>query len=326
MNILVTGGAGFIGSNFVKKVLDGTFQKITKVTVIDKLTYSGNLSNFSKSELSNFEFIKGDICNNALTLKLVKNCSAVINFAAESHVDRSISNSKNFIKTNIVGTQNLLQLIKAYETKIFVQVSTDEVYGSINKGYSNELQSLSPNSPYAATKAAAELIALSYYRTYGLDIRISRGSNTYGPFQYPEKLIPLFITNLINGKKLPLYGDGSNIREWLYVDDHCMGIYKILVNGKRGEAYNLGSGIHFSNFEIANKLARFFKKNKSVIEFVPDRLGHDMRYALNSNKAKKDLGFKADSNFENKLNETVSWYINNKKWWENLSSKKVRIS
>lgn len=253
MKILVTGGAGFIGSNYVRRILDGTLSQVSKVRVLDKLTYAGNMDNFSQTELREIEFITGDICDTDLLERVVRGCDAVVNFAAESHVDRSITDPRSFAKTNMLGVQTLLDAAKKFNCR-YLQVSTDEVYGSIETGSWDECQPLQPNSPYAATKAAGDLVARSYVKTYQLDVLITRSSNNYGPYQYPEKIIPLFVKNLIQGKRIPLYGSGLNIRDWLHVDDNCTAIHTVLLEGKSGEIYNIGGGTEITNLEIATKI------------------------------------------------------------------------
>ena len=254
MHVLVTGAAGFIGSNFVRMTAQGAFPQISQVTVLDKLTYAGVIANLDQAKtMSGYTFIKGDICDSNLVKSLIANVDAVINFAAESHVDRSIEGAADFVQTNIVGVQTLLDACKASACNPrFIQISTDEVYGSIETGSWTEESPLLPNSPYSASKAGGELLARSYNKTHGLDVVVTRCSNNYGPFHFPEKLIPLFITNLIQGKKIPLYGKGNNIRDWLHVDDHCRGIYAALISGKPGEIYNIGGGTELSNLEITH--------------------------------------------------------------------------
>lgn len=318
LRVLVTGGAGFIGSNYVRKVLDGSFQGITSLTVLDKLTYAGTLSNFAGISTESFEFIKGDICDDELVSKLMSRHDAVINFAAESHVDRSIHSSRDFIQTNVMGTQTLLDAAKASDCRVFVQISTDEVYGSISEGSWPETDPLLPNSPYAASKASADLIARSYFRTHGLDVRITRCSNNYGPNQFPEKVIPLFITNLIDGLKVPVYGKGDNIRDWLHVNDHCSGIHSVLLNGRGGEIYNIGGGTELTNLELTNKLLNLLGKDESDIQHVADRLGHDTRYSVDISKITRELSYMPQVPFEQGLRETVEWYKENESWWRPL--------
>jgi dTDP-glucose 4,6-dehydratase len=317
MRILVTGGAGFIGSNYVKHIISKNNFTTFNVVVLDKLTYAGSIDNFDGIiRNSNFKFVQGDICDSRLVNDLVSNSDRVINFAAESHVDRSIESSEEFVRTNILGTKVLLDAIRKKPNTKFIQVSTDEVYGSIDSGSWDESFPLKPNSPYAASKAAADLLVLSYQKTYLLDLMISRCCNNYGPNQFPEKIIPLFITNLIQRKKIPVYGDGQNIREWIHVKDHCRGLDLIFENGKPGEIYNLGSGIELKNLELTEKLIDFFGFGPEIIQYVADRLGHDQRYSLNFKKASKDLGYKPEISFESGLTETISWYKDNSNWWK----------
>ena len=317
MRILVTGGAGFIGSNYVKHILNNSKNDDLQVLVLDKLTYAGTLENLSEViDKPNLEFIQGDICDSNLVEKLISNCDRVINFAAESHVDRSIVSAEEFVSTNVLGTQVILEAIRKKPSIKFIQVSTDEVYGSIESGSWDENFPLKPNSPYAASKASADLITLAYQKTYSLDLMISRCCNNYGPNQFPEKIIPLFITNLIQGKKIPIYGDGLNVREWIHVDDHCRGLEQIFENGKAGEVYNLGSNAEFTNLELTTELLKSFGLGEDKINYVADRLGHDRRYSLNFEKAANILGFKPGITFESGLLETIEWYKNNSNWWK----------
>ena len=320
MRLLVTGGAGFIGSNFVRRIFDGTLSGISSVVVLDKLTYAGNEENLSvvNSQVG-YRFMKGDICNEVLVTELVDSADAVVNFAAESHVDRSIASAADFVTTNVAGVQVLLDVVKASgEKKRFLQVSTDEVYGSIESGSWDENWPLLPNSPYSASKAGGELLARAYHQTHHMDIVVTRCSNNYGPFHFPEKLIPLFITNLLEGKKVPLYGNGNNVRDWLHVDDHCVGIHKVLMNGRAGEIYNIGGGRELTNLEITNLIVESMGADKSMIEYVEDRKGHDLRYSVNWNKIKHELGYEPKVKFEDGLRETIDWYRNNRAWWEPL--------
>jgi dTDP-glucose 4,6-dehydratase len=317
VRILVTGGAGFIGSNYVKHILNNSKNDDLQVLVLDKLTYAGTLENLSEViDKPNLEFIQGDICDSNLVEKLISNCDRVINFAAESHVDRSIVSAEEFVSTNVLGTQVILEAIRKKPSIKFIQVSTDEVYGSIESGSWDENFPLKPNSPYAASKASADLITLAYQKTYSLDLMISRCCNNYGPNQFPEKIIPLFITNLIQGKKIPIYGDGLNVREWIHVDDHCRGLEQIFENGKAGEVYNLGSNAEFTNLELTTELLKSFGLGEDKINYVADRLGHDRRYSLNFEKAANILGFKPGITFESGLLETIEWYKNNSNWWK----------
>jgi dTDP-glucose 4,6-dehydratase len=317
MRILVTGGAGFIGSNFVKKVLNQERPWVSSVTVLDKLTYAGHIRNFNEvTSNPKLNFVHGDICDSTLVTSLVNKSDAIVNFAAESHVDHSIISSSEFVKTNVVGIQVLLDAVKSTNKSIrFVQISTDEVYGTIKSGSWTEDSPLLPNSPYASTKAGGELLARAYHRTYGLDIIITRCCNNYGPLQYPEKLIPLFITNLIKGKKVPLYGNGENVREWLHVEDHCQAIIEVLLHGKTGEVYNIGGGEEFTNLEITQLILGLLGADASSIEYVQDRRGHDLRYSLDWSKISRELGFLPQIKFESGIQETVEWYRNNLEWW-----------
>lgn len=318
MRLLVTGGAGFIGSNFVRRVIDGSLTGIDHVTVLDKLTYAGTLSNLKMLPKDSFEFIKGDIADPALIDRLTKQHEVIVNFAAESHVDRSISGARDFIETNVLGTQNLLDVSLRNGVKTFVQVSTDEVYGTISEGSWTEDFPLLPNSPYSASKASADLIARSYNRTFGMDIRITRCSNNYGPHQFPEKVIPLFVTNLIDNKKVPLYGNGSNVRDWLHVDDHCRGIFAVLTKGKSGNIYNIGGGRELTNRELTDVILSKMGRDESSIEYVQDRLGHDLRYSVNHGKISRELGYQPQVKFEDGIVETIEWYRENESWWRPL--------
>ena len=319
--ILVTGGAGFIGSNFVRHILRGTRDEgrgTIRIINLDKLTYSGNLENLRDIKKdSRHQFVKGDICNRKLVERIVKECDCVINFAAESHVDRSIKYSKEFIRTNVIGTHILLEAARKFKIKRILHISTDEVYGSITKGKFNENSTLKPNSPYAASKAAADLLVRSYFITYGLPVITTRSSNNFGPYQYPEKIIPLFITNALCDKKVPLYADGSNVRDWIYVLDNCDAINFILHNGKAGETYNIGGGNEIANIGLTKKILGILGKSEDLIKFVKDRPGHDKRYALDSSKL-SGLGWSPKHKFEEALRETVLWYKENAGWWEKL--------
>ena len=318
LKILVTGGAGFIGSNYVRRVIDGTLTGISSITILDKLTYAGTLSNLAELSENSFEFIKGDICDQQLTKRLALRHDAIINFAAESHVDRSISGSRDFITTNILGTQTLLEAARQGKVESFVQISTDEVYGSISKGSWPETDPLLPNSPYAASKASADLIVRSYFQTYGLDVRITRSSNNFGRNQFPEKLIPLFVTNLIVGVKVPIYGDGSNVRDWLHVDDHCRGIHSVLTKGRAGNVYNIGGGTELTNLELTHQILQLMGKDESWIKYVTDRPGHDIRYSVDITKIANELGYQPLVNWKDGLAETINWYWENELWWRPL--------
>lgn len=317
--LLVTGGAGFIGSNFVRYMLRRIKLKIIN---LDKLTYSGNLKSLRDIRRNpRYKFVKGDICDKKLVFKLARNCDAIINFAAESHVDRSIKDPTGFIRTNVFGTQVLLDAARKFNIKRYIQISTDEVYGSIREGKFDEFSPLRPNSPYAASKAAADLLVRSYCVTYKLPTVIVRSSNNFGPYQYPEKIIPLFVTNLLEGKKVPVYATGKNEREWLYVMDNCEAIRYVLEYGKPGEIYNVGSGTILRNIGLTSEVLKMLDKDEKFIKFVKDRPGHDKRYALNSSKIRK-LGWKPKHNFKEALRETVSWYKENTKWWKRLKKRK----
>jgi dTDP-glucose 4,6-dehydratase len=318
MRLLVTGGAGFIGSNYVRRILDGSLQGIEKVVVLDKMTYAGNRLNLPKEESNRFQFVQGDICNQDLFRELLTESNAVINFAAESHVDRSIFDSSIFIKTNVEGVNSMLQVIKSMKGKRFVQISTDEVYGSISEGSWTENYPLLPNSPYAASKASAELLVRAYSQTYGLDTRITRCSNNYGPNHYPEKLIPLFITNILRNKKVPLYGNGLNVRDWLHVDDHCQGIHKVLFSERSGEVFNIGGGEELTNLEITKLILEEMGCDESMIQPVEDRLGHDFRYSVDWTKIQTELEYKPEVKFIDGLKDTIKWYRDNPSWWEPL--------
>jgi len=318
MRLLVTGGAGFIGSNFVRRIVNGTYSGVSQLTVLDKLTYAGTLKNLEMLPADSFEFIKGDIANPDLISDLTKRNDAIVNFAAESHVDRSITGARDFIETNVLGVQNLLAASPQNQVSVFVQVSTDEVYGSISEGSWSEEYPLLPNSPYSASKASADLICRSYNRTFGMDIRVTRCSNNYGPHQFPEKVIPLFVTNLIDNGKVPLYGNGLNVRDWLHVDDHCDGIYSVLSEGKSGNIYNIGGGRELTNRELTEIILRKFDRDESSIEYVTDRLGHDMRYSVSHEKITRELGYKPKINFEDGIEETIEWYKRNESWWRPL--------
>jgi len=322
--LLVTGGAGFIGSNFIHHIAENyTGYRIIN---LDKLTYAGNLENLRDMEGNpNYEFIKGDIADRKLVDNIFKSniIDAVVNFAAESHVDRSIEDPGIFIQTDIYGTYVLLEAMREYEGGIFLQISTDEVYGSIEFGSSKESDILKPNSPYSASKAGAEMIVRSFYKTYGVPIIITRTSNNFGPYQHPEKLIPLFITDLIDDKKVPLYGDGMNIRDWIYVNDNCAALDLILHNGEIGEIYNIGAGNEKPNIWITWKILELLGKTEDMIKPVQDRLGHDRRYSLDCSKLKKELGWVTQYNLEQALKMTVKWYMDNENWWRPIKGKNI---
>jgi len=325
MKILVTGGAGFIGSNFIHFILKAHPEY--QIVNFDKLTYAGNLENLSDIEKDKrYAFIKGDICDPKAVEKAVNGVDAVVNFAAESHVDRSIVSAGSFVNTDVYGTYILLEAVKKQGIKRFLHISTDEVYGSIESGSFNEKSSLSPNSPYAASKAGGDLLVLAYRKTYGLPVIITRSSNNFGPYQYPEKLISLFVTNALTGQKLPLYGDGKNIRDWLYVEDNCEGIDLVLQKGKDGEVYNIGGGNERQNIEIVKFILSELKLPESVIEYVKDRPGHDRRYSIDCSKIKKELGWQPKNNYEQALRKTVAWYSNNREWWKKIKEKQKEFN
>lgn len=316
MHLLVAGGAGFIGSNFVKYVFN--VHPSYRITVLDKLTYAGNLDNLKEFKKNkSYRFVKGDICDPKVVNRLAKDCDAILNFAAETHVDRSIIGPGSFVTTDVYGTHVLLEAVRALRVKRYVQISTDEVYGSIARGSFKETDPLHPSSPYSASKAGADLLVLAYHQTYKLPVLITRSSNNFGPNQYPEKLIPLFITNLIEGKKIPLYGDGLNVRDWLYVTDNCEGIDVVLHKGKAGEVYNLGAGNEVTNLEITHRILSALHQSDSMIEQVKDRPGHDRRYSISCRKARA-LGWGPSHRFIQAIRETISWYQDNEWWWRKL--------
>lgn len=322
MTILVTGGCGFIGSNFVKYMLD--VHQDYNVVNLDKLTYAGNPENLE--EITNnphYQFVRGDICNRADVESCIRDSKVdiIINFAAESHVDRSIMGPAIFIETNVSGTNVLLDIAKEYKVERFIQISTDEVYGSLAAtGKFTESTHLHPNSPYSASKASADLIALAYYHTFGLPVVITRCSNNYGPYQFPEKLIPLMIANAIDNKPLPVYGDGLNVRDWLFVKDHCAAIDVVMQRGKVGEVYNIGGNNEWKNIDIVRLLLKNLEKPESLIKFVKDRLGHDRRYAIDASKIEREFGWKPSMTFEEGLKTTIEWYLKHESWWRRIIS------
>lgn len=322
MKILITGGAGFIGSNFVRKLLAGELGDVSnleELTILDCLDYSGNMDNLiSVSKDSRFEFVHGDIQDSNLLTSLVPGHEIVIHFAAKSHVDRSIADPYPFFATNVLGTQTLLQASLDGRVKTFVHISTDEVYGSILEGSWTESSPLLPNSPYAASKGSSDLVARSYWRTYGLDVRITRCSNNYGPNQYPEKVIPLFVTNLIEDRPIPIYGNGLNVRDWLHVDDHCRAIWLVAKKGTPGAIYNIGGGKELSNMELAGTILKVMGESLTSIKFVEDRKGHDLRYSLDYSKIRKELGYEPMISFEEGIVSTIEWYQKNQDWWQPL--------
>jgi dTDP-glucose 4,6-dehydratase len=322
MRILVPGGAGFIGSHYVRSLLSGEYpgHEDVHVTVLDKLTYAGNLANLRRvAGHPRYAFVQGDITDGRLLAEVVQGHDVIVNFAAETHVDRSITGGGDFVITNVYGTQRLLQTAVDAGVRTVVQVSTDEVYGSITEGSWKEDEPLLPNSPYSAAKAGSDLICRAYHRTYGLDVRVTRCSNNYGPYQYPEKVIPLFITNLIDGQQVPLYGDGLNVRDWLYVDDNCAGIDLVLREGVPGQVYNIGGGNEVQNLTITHRILDLLGKGTELIRFVTDRPGHDRRYAIDCSKV-RTLGWRPEVSFEAGLARTVEWYAGNPEWWRPIKS------
>jgi dTDP-glucose 4,6-dehydratase len=323
MRILVTGGAGFIGSEFVRQLLSapGPLQG-AQVTVFDKLTYSGVLANLDPvADHPDYSFVRGDICDADAVDQVMAGHDAVVHFAAESHVDRSIAGAGPFVTTNVLGTQVLLDAARKHGVGRFLHVSTDEVYGSIEEGSWTEEWPLAPNSPYSASKAGSDLLALAYHRTHGMDVVVTRCSNNYGHYQFPEKVIPLFTTNLIDGKKVPLYGEGGNIRDWLHVSDHCRGIALALAKGRAGEVYNIGGGTEITNKELTGLLLDAAGAGWDMVERVADRKGHDLRYSLDITKISEELGYTPQVSFEQGLADTIAWYRENRAWWEPLKAK-----
>lgn len=322
MNLLITGGAGFIGSNFVRYILDKYPEY--RVINLDKVTYAGNLENLTGVDKDpRYAFEKGDICDKSRVQLCITRyeIDAIVNFAAETHVDRSILGATEFVQTNIVGANVLLEVVKELKIKRFIQVSTDEVYGSLgSKGLFTEETPLHPNSPYSASKASADMLALAYQHTFGLPVVVTRCSNNYGPYQFPEKLIPLMIANSLNDKPLPVYGDGMNVRDWLHVKDHCSAIDEVLHKGRIGEVYNIGGNNEKANVEIVRLILKNLGKPESLITFVKDRPGHDRRYAIDSSKIKRELSWQPAYTFEKGIEETIQWYVNNQKWWKRIIS------
>ena len=319
MKLLVTGGAGFIGSNFVRMALTDKFPdfNVEQLTVLDLLTYAGDEENLKPvASDKRYKFVKGDIRDLELAKKLMQDADRVVHFAAESHVDRSIEGGSEFVSTNVMGTQVLLDAARSSDIKRFVHVSTDEVYGSISEGSWPEDHPLLPNSPYSASKAGSDLLVRAYNRTHKLDTVITRCSNNYGQYQFPEKVMPLFITNIIEGKKVPLYGNGLNVRDWLHVDDHCRGIALALTKGRAGEVYNIGGGTELTNVELTHKILKAMGVGEEFIQPVEDRKGHDLRYSVDISKINKELGYSPQVNFEEGLIQTINWYKNNEAWWK----------
>ncbi|MBA2738171.1 MAG: dTDP-glucose 4,6-dehydratase [Nocardioidaceae bacterium] len=324
MRLLVTGGAGFIGSHYVRTLLDDAWGLTApdQVTVLDKLTYAGSLDNLAPvRDDERLRFVEGDILDRVLVDELMATADAVVHFAAESHVDRSILGAADFVMTNVVGTQTLLDSALRHGIDAFVHVSTDEVYGSIADGSWDEEQPLEPNSPYSASKASSDLIARSYFRTHALPVCVTRCSNNYGPYQFPEKVIPLFVTNLLDGGTVPLYGEGANVRDWLHVDDHCRAIHLVLAKGRPGEVYNIGGGTELTNRELTGRLLAACGAGWDSVEHVEDRLGHDLRYSVSIDKIAAELGYAPRIDFEQGLAETVTWYAGHRGWWEPLKDR-----
>ncbi len=319
MRILVTGGAGFIGSNFIRYVL-GKYPNV-RVVNYDKLTYAGNLENLADVEGdARYEFIRGDICDSKAVLEAMEGCDAVVNFAAESHVDRSITGPAEFIETNVCGTQVILDAVKKLKVERLLHISTDEVYGSIEAGSFKETDRLNPSSPYSASKAAADLLCNSYFVTFGVPVIVSRSSNNFGPYQFPEKIIPLFVTNALEDIPVPVYGDGLNVRDWTYVEDNCAALDAILREGKPGEVYNVGAGNEVSNLELTRRILDILGKDESLIRYVADRPGHDRRYSIDSSKVRA-LGWAPRLDFDEALRLTVEWYRDNEGWWRKLKGR-----
>lgn len=325
MKILVTGGAGFIGSCFIRHIL--TKYHDYKIINLDALTYAGNIENLDDiKDNKHYTFIHGNICDKKLVRDIAEEVDCIINFAAESHVDRSITGPEIFIETNVSGTLNLLQAAKEMGIQRYLQVSTDEVYGSLGStGYFYETTPISPNSPYSASKASADLLVKAYYETYKLPILITRCSNNYGPYQYPEKLIPFFISKLLKNEKVPVYGDGLNVRDWIYVYDHCMAIDTVLHKGKTGEVYNIGGHNEKTNIEITKLILNAMGKDETSIEYVKDRLGHDRRYAISNDKIQKELGWQPSVTFEEGIKLTIDWYLKNQDWIKSIENKAAGV-
>ncbi len=319
MKILVTGGAGFIGSNFIRYVMSKN--RSCEIVNLDKLSYAGNPENLRDVEKDpNYTFIKGDICDHATVEKAMEGCDYVVNFAAESHVDRSIHGADEFIVSNVLGTNVLLEKARMKGISKFIHISTDEVYGSIDEGSFDESSMLAPNSPYSASKAAAEHMCRAYYITWGLPVVITRSSNNFGPYQYPEKFVALSVTNLVEGRKIPLYGDGKNVRDWLFVEDNCDGIYFVLNKGTAGEVYNIAGGYEMMNIDMVHAILKAMGKGPEMVEYVKDRLGHDRRYSLDDSKLRA-MGWKPNHTFAEALDKTVKWYSQNRDWWMKIRHK-----
>lgn len=328
MRVLVTGGAGFIGSHYVRQALSGEYPALrdAEIVVLDKLTYAGSEANLAAvADSPRLRFVRGDICDSAVVAEVMVGVDLVVHFAAESHVDRSILGSADFVLTNVLGTQTLLQAALNAEVGRFVHVSTDEVYGSIEEGSWSEDHVLEPNSPYSASKASSDLLARSFHRTYGLEVCVTRCSNNYGPYQFPEKVIPLFVTNLLDGKPVPLYGDGLNVRDWLHVDDHCRGIQLVADSGRPGEIYNIGGGTELTNRELTERLLNAVGVGWEMVRRVEDRKGHDRRYSVDITKISTELGYRPRVDFDAGLADTVRWYSQNRAWWEPLKDRAALV-
>jgi dTDP-glucose 4,6-dehydratase len=323
MRLLVTGGAGFIGSHYVRTVLGDAWggSRPDTVVVLDKLTYAGNLRNLDPvSDDPRLELVRGDICDGGLVDRLVDRADVVVHFAAESHVDRSIEHAADFVETNVRGTQTLLDAARRHPVSKFVHVSTDEVYGSIETGSWTEDEPLLPNSPYSASKASADLLARAYHRTHGVPVCTTRCSNNYGPYQHPEKVVPLFVTNLLDDLDVPLYGEGRNVRDWLHVDDHCRALHLVVDGGRPGEVYNIGGGTELTNRELTGRLLAATGRGWEKVRRVPDRLGHDLRYSVDCSKIEAELGYRARVGFEEGLAGVIAWYAAHRDWWEPLKA------
>jgi len=328
MRVLVTGGAGFIGSHYVREAIGGAYPTLSdaEIVVFDKLTYAGNEANLAPvRDDPRLTFIQGDICDRDQVVKVMAGVDLVVHFAAESHVDRSILGAADFVVTNVLGTQTLLQAALEAGVGKFVHVSTDEVYGSIDTGSWPETHPLEPNSPYSASKASSDLLARAYYVTHKLPVCITRCSNNYGPYQFPEKVIPLFVTNLMDGEKVPLYGDGMNVRDWLHVDDHCRGIQLVADGGRPGEIYNIGGGTELTNVDLTYRLLEAFGVGDEMVRRVEDRKAHDRRYSVDITKISNELGYVPQVSFDEGLAGTVEWYRNNRAWWEPLSPRAAML-
>ncbi|WP_221350405.1 dTDP-glucose 4,6-dehydratase [Streptomyces beigongshangae] len=326
MNLLITGGAGFIGSHYIRSLLADAYHghEEDRLTVLDKLTYSGTLTSLPNNH-PRLTFVRGDICDADLLMDVLPGHDAVVHFAAESHVDRSIAGSTPFITTNVVGTHTLLECCRRTGVERFVHVSTDEVYGSVEEGSWTESSPLEPNSPYGASKAASDLVVRAFHRTYGLWTTVTRCSNNYGPYQFPEKIIPLFVTRLLDGGKVPLYGDGRHVREWLHVDDHCRAIQLVLKSGRAGETYNVGGGTGLTNSELTRRVLAELELGWDRVEYVQDRQGHDRRYSLDASRIRDELGFEPRIAFADGLADTIRWYGENRAWWEPLARRAATL-